>query len=324
MTSQFESVLEKLSDERLTALRRDDLAVMNLADAIPPLEAIRRDLRAADLATPEDLPSNQVATAVQAVSNQLPQLLTQMEQWNPAGDGNSTSARNSFIQQARDIRNTVAIHLRPYVRPDFSSAAETAQRLSGIEKRHEELIANATHTIQEATATVDELRTQAVKTAASRVSGYYKTAEKSHRDTARNYLIAAGLLSTILIFAVLLIFRQSTNSAPGTDVAGAIKDLAARILVLLVLTAAVAFSARNYRINKHLEVLNHTRYNALETFQLFISGVTEDARNIVVSELVRAVFNPGDTGYMNTDREQMIVDNPGSALAFLSNSGRPG
>lgn len=324
MTGQFEAVLEQLSDEKLTALRRDELAVMNLADAIPPLEAIRRDLHAANLTIPEDLPNNQVATAVQAISNQLPQLLTQMTQWNPASDNNPTSARNSFIQQARDIRNTVAIHLRPYVRPDFSSAEETAQRLSGLEEGLRELVAHATETIQTANTTLDELRTQAVKTAASRVSGYYKQAEESHRNTARNYLIAAGLLSALLIAAVLLIFQQSTNTTTGTDIAGAIRDLAARILVLLVLTAAVAFSARNYRINKHLEVLNHTRYNALETFQLFISGVTDDARNIVVSELVRAVFSPGDTGYMNTDREQTIVDNPGSALAFLSNSNRSG
>lgn len=89
-----------------------------------------------------------------------------------------------------------------------------------------------------------------------------------------------------------------------------------------VATAAVVFCTRNYRVNKHLESLDRTRFIVLETASLFVDGVsTDEARTIVTAELVRAVFASGDTGYI-TRTANRRSSNPGSLIGMIGASAR--
>lgn len=88
----------------------------------------------------------------------------------------------------------------------------------------------------------------------------------------------------------------------------------ARLALLAIVGFAVAFCVRNYRVNMHLEVLNKRRENALNTFGLMQASVTsENARNIVVGELVRAVFTSEETGHLTAATERTDIESPGGA-----------
>ena len=64
----------------------------------------------------------------------------------------------------------------------------------------------------------------------------------------------------------------------------------------------------------HLEVLNRRRENALNTFGLMQAAVTSDeARNIVVGDLVRAVVTSEETGYLAAETERTVIESPGGA-----------
>ncbi|MTD53866.1 hypothetical protein [Amycolatopsis pithecellobii] len=197
-------------------------------------------------------------------------------------ENNPQQARQSLIQNVLTFQQILAENIRPYLSTDYWDI--------DTNRRESKLLAAA----------------------------------NSHKTTAFRYLIAAGCLAIALVAAIVIAFYVSppsiTPSSTSSNLASFIRDALARVLALLVVTAAVTFCTKNYRINKHLEVVNRTRYNALETASLYVVGVTDDARNIVVSELVRSVFSPGDTGYMNSDKEQTIIENPGSLVGILSAS----
>lgn len=338
---EYDSIIDQLSDERLDKLRRADLSAMSLDEIVAPLLSIRKDVTAANLTPGDELPRSQVNSAREVVLRDLPNLLSEISSWNPATDSNATSTRNRFIQQIESFRDSVATGLRPYLRPDFVGASvaerQVQELLATLDKKllaldvdrkvAQRALAEGETALKAALAdaesTLERLKTEAVQDASRRASSYYKTAADGHARVASNYLKTLGGLAIALIVAVPVVFSVATSDSPvGT--ASLIRDLSTRVAILLILAAAVAFCARNYRINKHLEVLNRTRYNTLETAGLYVAGVSEEARSIVVSELVRSVFTPGDTGYMITDREQTIIENPGSALAFLGTNGKPG
>lgn len=77
----------------------------------------------------------------------------------------------------------------------------------------------------------------------------------------------------------------------------------------------VAFAARNYRVNMHLNSVNEHRVNALDTYTLFTEAVTsESARDSMVAEVVRAVVTSPETGYLGSP-DKTIVESTQSAVS---------
>jgi fumarate reductase subunit D len=317
----YDSHIEQLSDEGIKSLRRDDLGETNFGDIEPTLRSLRADLCAANEGSATVVPGNRLTTADQAVRNSLPNVLQQIADFDPMRQqGNPGQARLSLISTLDNIASTVAENLRPYVRPDFSAVNEMHRELAQMKSELSGALA-------EATGLLAQVKSTAVRVASERISGYYLISANSHKKVAFRYLVAAGILGVALVVAILLVFYVAPPVASvdgqSIDVATLIRESLGRVLALLVLVAATSFCTRNYRVNKHLEIVNRTRYNALETADLYVASVTsDDVRNIVVSELVRSIFTPGDTGYMNTDREQTIIENPGSLIGLLGTAGK--
>ena len=61
-------------------------------------------------------------------------------------------------------------------------------------------------------------------------------------------------------------------------------------------------SIKNYTAQKHLEVINTHRQNALETFDTFVTaaGENRETRDAVLLSATEAIFDANQTGYLST------------------------
>jgi hypothetical protein len=67
----------------------------------------------------------------------------------------------------------------------------------------------------------------------------------------------------------------------------------------------------------HLKVLNEQKQNALDTYSLFVDATTSDAaRDLVTGELVKSVFTPGETGYLDKSGDKTIIDSQSRSSPF--------
>jgi hypothetical protein len=89
-----------------------------------------------------------------------------------------------------------------------------------------------------------------------------------------------------------------------TDAGSLIGYLGARLIILTSLFYITGLCGRNYRANKHNDVVNEHRSLALRTFQLFVDGTSDvDTKNAILLKSAEAIFQPVGTGYQSKDTE---------------------
>jgi hypothetical protein len=86
--------------------------------------------------------------------------------------------------------------------------------------------------------------------------------------------------------------------------------LVPRLLVLGLAAYALTFFSRNYRTARHQQVVNEHKRNALDTYGLFVSTVTETERDLITLELVKRVFENPDTGWVSSAGSETVIEAP--------------
>lgn len=308
---EFAPLIEKLSDEKLDGLAKGDMGVLHLQDVVDLLLLIRRELEAGEGLAPEEIPT-QVRNDLLG-NNYGPQIDALIESMRQYGEQtqNPADQRAQFKNQAENLRNLVIERLRPIVRTDEAKVQQT--------------LAEAQQVLGDLTALRNDLahqQTALAQTSASEASTelatYYKTQAEGHATSATNFLragiTAGGLLAVLTVLALFVFPPDYTAAGTSEQWIEVVRGTVARLAALSIVAFALAFCVRNYRVNMHLQVLNKRRENALNTFGLMQAGVTsDDARNIVVSELVRAVFTSEETGYLGAETERTVIESPGGA-----------
>ncbi len=124
-------------------------------------------------------------------------------------------------------------------------------------------------------------------------------AEK-HKGVARIWLIMTGV-ATIAFFGFF--YWLHTNLSPqGTQFTAALQNLFAKGLLLSPIYLWLNRSIKNYTAQKHLEVINTHRQNALATFDTFVAaaGDNRETRDAVLLAATEAIFDANQTGYLPT------------------------
>ncbi|WP_426566347.1 hypothetical protein ACPPVT_07325 [Angustibacter sp. McL0619] len=308
---EFAGLIEKLSDETLDGLDADIMGVHNLRNVVALLRLVRRDLEAGESLSPDEITQGVRGEILSAnFANQIDELVNGMTQYGEQTP-NPLDQRAAFQRQAENLRNQVIERLRPIVRTDEAEMrqvlASAAAMLVSLHQDQEELAKQRTALAQNSAATASE-----------DLAGFYKAQAQGHATSARTFLVA-GAVAAIVLTALTVIFlfvappdyTATDTSEQWIEVA---RNTVGRLALLSIAGFAVAFCARNYRVNMHLEVLNKRRENALNTFGLMQAAVVSDAaRDVVVAELVRAVFTSEETGYLGADTERTVIEQPGGA-----------
>lgn len=85
-----------------------------------------------------------------------------------------------------------------------------------------------------------------------------------------------------------------------------------RLLIITIMFYALTICMKNYRAQKHNQVINRHRHNALITFETFSAGATDEGtKNAVLLEATRAIFGNQPTGFGSRDSD---VESPTSQV----------
>jgi hypothetical protein len=172
-----------------------------------------------------------------------------------------------------------------------------------------------------------DLRAAAGDSALISTADYYRMEAERHQSTSMRFLWAVAVTALLLVAgtAVFLIIVPPVvgrSLSATTQVIDFVRGALGRLTILSALGFAVGFCVRNYRINKHLETVNKSRYNALMTAQRFMMSVDDQVRPIVAAELVKAIFVSGSSGYLDSMGETTIIESPSAVLAAVSKAAK--
>ena len=149
----------------------------------------------------------------------------------------------------------------------------------------------------------DRLKIEVENKLAEKPISQYKTIfadqAKEHYKGARNWLKMAGG-TTVLFFAAfvgLTIWLGSEDSG----LTGTLRNLFTKGFLLSPIYVWLNRSIKNYTAQKHLEVINIHRQNALETFDTFVAaaGDNRETRDAVLLSATDAIFDANQTGYLS-------------------------
>jgi len=118
---------------------------------------------------------------------------------------------------------------------------------------------------------------------------------KSAKSWLNWSLLALGFTITISIVLLSL-------SSGITDSSQLIHFTITKIVILTACFFGVSICFKNYRAQKHNEILNKHRHNALVTFEAFTAGKEdEQTKNAVLLAATQTIFGNQQTGYSNAD-----------------------
>jgi hypothetical protein len=234
-------------------------------------------------------------------------------------DQNPLGMRDSLVQQVLSVRDGAVTQLRPFLRMESDEiAAQLRETQAALLSVNEERRALADLLSQARQGKVEEAGQDAYQ--------FFEDEATAHDNTASKFLVYTVGFSLVL-FAVALAFivYVSVNPPSYANWGDAAAATVPKITLLLILSFAVGFAARNYRINRHLSVLNRTKAVTIRAAERYAAGVEEPAhRDLVVASLVQSVFSIGDTGYLPVDSERTIIESPGVASMIAASTPKAG
>lgn len=232
--------------------------------------------------------------------------------------------RPSFINRATQESDWFTRTLAPYV--GLATSAATNAELLDITARTrkaaaeaEQAVAAALEKLGAADGLLGSLRTAAANTGVANLSGLYRSQADAHAGQARSFLIAGAVAFVILVVSGWVLLHEPLPTTAGADpLVDYVRQLVPRVLLLGAIAYALRFALQNFRANRHLQVLNEQRRNALDTFPLLSAAASnDDTRNVLIAELVRAVFAATPTGFVADGTDRTIVEESTSVARDL-------
>jgi hypothetical protein len=254
-----------------------------------------------------ELPGNIVGWAQQAirsVANSLPHSAA-LVATNPELHGVVTQFRAELNAAWQWWVDSGRVHVRA---TDIARAAEEFDLRREVEQA------------RQARQEIEEIRTSLVEVA--NVAGTLRLAQHYEEQSARYRKNAQWALVAVLVLSVVLIgggWWFVHTIPPTTEWTTLARDALSRAFAIGAVSYGIAFSARIYRTNTHLQAIYEQKTSALKTFNLFSSTVDDDeARILILGELVRSVFASSTTGVFEKDSDHTVIENAVPIATALS------
>ena len=125
-----------------------------------------------------------------------------------------------------------------------------------------------------------------------------KQADK-HKWTAYGWLLSTVLLS--VGFGWIFYWLFNILKLEATEWVGILQNIFTKGFLLSLIYLVLNRSIKNYTAQKHLEVVNRHRQNALETFERFVSSAArQETKEEVLLAATNAIFDANQSGYLST------------------------
>ena len=135
------------------------------------------------------------------------------------------------------------------------------------------------------------------------VSKYEKIFEEQAKEHHQAALWWLGLTGGLIVgFGIVFYWLFNSLKLGGTEWVGILQNIFTKGFLLSLIYLVLNRSIKNFTAEKHLEVVNRHRRNALQTFNAFVSaaGENQETRDAVLLAATNAIFDANQSGYLST------------------------
>ena len=203
----------------------------------------------------------------------------------------------AFVQPASDI-----IIIDTVLNKDINNAREEAKELlDGFKNLMLTDLATGNEKLKEINTILESAKLAAGKTGINVHTRIFADESKSHKDEAEKWLKWVwGVIASIIIVGFVAIFLLPSSGTP-TEM---IQYTITKVVILATLFYGLSICMKNYRANKHNEIVNKHRQNPLTTFETFVGASSDDqTKNAVLLQATMSIFANQQTGYSNNDND---------------------
>jgi len=275
-------------------IRKDDLgAELCFEDLVGLIEPLQNLLSRIKNDIKWEIAPDQSATKFQTDLKTLNTRLDSIQKFN-ASQGN-TQQRNSLSTQFKNAYNDISLsgsNLITYnsiMNPAIESADASIKLIEN--KLNAEL--------KKAQGVVSNLEQIAGETGVTKYSKSFSDISDEYKTFANWWLAIAILAIGLLIGGGIYILEHYGDA---TNTATIINNTISKIILLTGLIYFVTLSIRNYKANRHNQIVNKHKATALNTFKVFIDAADENdpqTLNAILLEATRTIFNSVNTGFLN-------------------------
>ena len=168
-----------------------------------------------------------------------------------------------------------------------------------LQKQGDQAEQNETKREEEFNELKSQLKEQLVKESVSEYGKIFEEQAKKHKWAAYGWLSATVLLS--IGFGYVFYWLFNILKLEDTEWVGVLQNIFTKGFLLSLIYLVLNRSIKNYTAQKHLEVINRHRQNALETFERFVSSAArQETKEEVLLAATNAIFDANQTGYLST------------------------
>lgn len=145
-----------------------------------------------------------------------------------------------------------------------------------------------------------QLQNQLTEKPISQYKAIFNDEAEKHQKNAKFWMIMA-IAATAVFFSVFILLSLILDSG-GTQLTGFFQNLFTKGFILSPIYVWLNRSIKNYTAEKHLEVINTHRQNALETVDPFLEATKEnrDTRDQILLAATKTIYDANQSGYLST------------------------
>ena len=217
---------------------------------------------------------------------------------------NSSSSGRKFFIDFLQIK-TIAANVK---QPNLQEALDVYLAANGnIINEYLTSLKNNAKTSQQI---LDEVKLKVSKTSVSDYASVFGSNAQKFEDNSKKWLIS-GVVGSILFIILIFLFSaknyfpiEITDANSSDFIRIGFTNLFFKLLFYGIILYFISFAFKQYSINKHQEILNKHRENALNSYKLFTQsmvGSDSVAQNALMIEVAKAIYeNSQSTGYLET------------------------
>lgn len=272
--------------------------------AIEPAQRLIMLFRQLPVAALDTLPSNEL-TQVKSQANSIYQLFEQILSFD-VNEGDVRNRQTQAIDKVNAAYQGVFSKLFPLISYSMARTVDFNQletqgraTVQTIKDQTDALMAELEEQKNQASAILDEVRQAAAEQGVSQQAVYFRDEADSHKSEAvlwRKRTI--GVAIAVGLYGVTTLFLHKVPFLSPENTYETVQFTVGKLLVFFVLTYMLALCSKNFLSNRHNEIVNRHRQNALMTYKALVdAGGTPEARDVILNHAAASIYRLHETDY---------------------------
>jgi hypothetical protein len=239
--------------------------------------------------------------------------------------GDVKNRQSQFVDRLKSSYQNYFTQLYPLISfsvartVDFNRLEEQGRAaVQNVRDLTDSLMAEIADQQTEAARILEQVRQTAAERGVSQEAEYFKKEADIHRDEAEKWQTWTIWMSIVVgLYGFATLFLHKIPFLTPTNTYETIQLIASKLIIFFVLVYMLAISARNFLSNRHNEIVNRHRQNALMTYRTLVdAGGTAEARDVILNHAAASVYQLHDTGFTKSTESGSTTSS--SVIGLLS------